>query len=68
MDSEAQVTAGDTLLTVASTSLIEMPDTVYTSTDAAGTQVESLQLGNKSYYRTTDTSGWTLASRRTAPG
>lgn len=62
MDSEAQVAAGDTLLTVASTSQIEMPDTVYTSTDAAGTEVESLQLGDKSYYRTPDTGGWTLVA------
>jgi hypothetical protein len=62
MDSEAQVTAGDTVLAVASTSQIEMPDTVYTSTDAAGTKVESLQLGDDSYFRTADSGSWMSVS------
>jgi hypothetical protein len=62
MDSEAEVVAGDTALFVRSTSQIEMPDRVYTNTDAAGTEVETLQLGQESYYRTADSGTWMLVS------
>ena len=62
MDSEAQVVAGDTALSLRSTSQVEMPDNVHTHTDAAGTEVETLQLGQESYYRTADSGGWTIVS------
>jgi hypothetical protein len=62
MDSEAQVAAGDAVISVVSASQIVMPDEVYTITEAAGTKVESLQVGKESLYRTADSGSWTPVS------
>lgn len=62
MDSQAQVAAGGAALSVTSASQIELPDKVYTTTDAAGTKVESVQIGEESHYRTLDSADWFPAS------